>query len=578
MANDYKVLYRKYRPTSFDEVVGQKYSISMLKHAVENNKISHAYIFTGPRGTGKTSTAKIFAKTINCENPLNGVPCGTCSSCQNINNNADIIEIDAASNNGVDEIRELINNVKIAPSFSKYKVYIIDEVHMLSQSAFNALLLTLEEPPNHIVFILATTNIESVPITILSRCQRYDFKKLTDEELINHLKHIAELENITITEDAIEEIAYLSEGGCRDALSILNQLSTSNNEISLDTVLSNYGSVSMIQIKNIVEYYMQNSYEQLKNTFESLEKSSMDYKIFVKKLIDQLFIEAIELKLKKKDQEYLKIKDTIFELNDLINKININVDPFVLIFLVLIKNISIESAGSTEVDTDFKKTENIKQPDVKINQSVSYQPEEQKKEKIKVVEETKEQAEENAKPAVKEKGSTKIVQNEEYLEYLEQLKIARVNNCFAKADKSLLLTSKEKWLQFNNRLDYTDEIKSVVIDSELVLASDTIHIITDNQESIVDMFNKNLEKIEKKYQELIGDMIHFIALSNSEWDKNKKEYIKKIKEKYVYQVVEEPSYKHTDIKAETPENSEETLYSDYTDVLTIFNEDHLEIK
>lgn len=578
MANDYKVLYRKYRPTSFDEVVGQKYSISMLKHAVENNKISHAYIFTGPRGTGKTSTAKIFAKTINCENPLNGVPCGTCSSCQNINNNADIIEIDAASNNGVDEIRELINNVKIAPSFSKYKVYIIDEVHMLSQSAFNALLLTLEEPPNHIVFILATTNIESVPITILSRCQRYDFKKLTDEELINHLKHIAELENITITEDAIEEIAYLSEGGCRDALSILNQLSTSNNEISLDTVLSNYGSVSMIQIKNIVEYYMQNSYEQLKNTFESLEKSSMDHKIFVKKLIDQLFIEAIELKLKKKDQEYLKIKDTIFELNDLINKININVDPFVLIFLVLIKNISIESAGSTEVDTDFKKTENIKQPDVKINQSVSYQPEEQKKEKIKVVEETKEQAEENAKPAVKEKGSTKIVQNEEYLEYLEQLKIARVNNCFAKADKSLLLTSKEKWLQFNNRLDYIDEIKSVVIDSELVLASDTIHIITDNQESIVDMFNKNLEKIEKKYQELIGDMIHFIALSNSEWDKNKKEYIKKIKEKYVYQVVEEPSYKHTDIKAETPENSEETLYSDYTDVLTIFNEDHLEIK
>lgn len=585
MANDYKVLYRKYRPTSFDEVVGQKYSISMLKHAVENNKISHAYIFTGPRGTGKTSTAKIFAKTINCENPLNGVPCGTCSSCQNINNNADIIEIDAASNNGVDEIRELINNVKIAPSFSKYKVYIIDEVHMLSQSAFNALLLTLEEPPSHIVFILATTNIESVPITILSRCQRYDFKKLTNEELITHLKHIAELENITITEDAIEEIAYLSEGGCRDALSILNQLSTSNSEINLDTVLSNYGSVSMIQIKNIVEYYLHNSYEQLKSTFDNLEKSSMDYKVFIKKLIDQLFTAAIELKVKKKDEEYLKLKDTIFELNDLINKININVDPFVLIFLILIKNISIAGEKTEAVDMDIEKENKINKQEDVSTQSLDTQPVEPQEEKLKTEKQSKKSnkqlekvVEKKENPIVEQTVSTIPVQDEGYLEYLEQLKTIRVNNCFAKADKSLLLPSKEKWLQFNNGLDYTDEIKSIVIDSELVLASDTIHIITDNQESIVDMFNKNLERIEKKYQDLIGNTIHFIALSNSEWDKNKKEYIKKIKEKYVYQIVEEPSYEHTEVQDASSKTEENTLFSDYTDVLTIFNEDHVEIK
>ena len=174
---DYKVLYRKYRPDNFSSIVGQDYMVSILKNAIKTEKISHAYIFSGPRGTGKTSTAKVFAKAINCLNPTNEGPCNECDSCLHFKENADIIEIDAASNNGVDEIREIINNIKLAPAYSKYKVYIIDEVHMLSTSAFNALLLTLEEPPKHVVFILATTNIEAVPITILSRCQRFDFHK-----------------------------------------------------------------------------------------------------------------------------------------------------------------------------------------------------------------------------------------------------------------------------------------------------------------------------------------------------------------------------------------------------------------
>ncbi len=552
MALDYKVLYRKYRPTSFDEIVGQKYTIEMLKNAVKNDRISHAYIFTGPRGTGKTSTAKIFAKTINCENCKDGIPCGKCSSCENITNNADIIEIDAASNNGVDEIRELINNVKIAPSFSKYKVYIIDEVHMLSQSAFNALLLTLEEPPSHIVFILATTNIESVPITILSRCQRYDFKKISTCDLISHLKKVSELEKINITDEAIQEISYLSEGGCRDALSILNQLFTSNEAIDLEVVLNNYGSVSMIQIKNIVDSYLQYDYEHLKSIFDNLDKSSIDYKIFLKKLIDQLFAKALECKTKKEEKKYLEIRNVIFELNDLMNKININVDPFLLIFLVLIENISVEN------DKSNKKTdENIIEKEIVQEETIP-------------IEENLKEIDRKQKQVIKDVFSEE--EKKEYNLYLEELKKIRVNNCFAQADKSLLLNSKEKWLQFNQNLSSMDEIKSIIIDSQLVLSSEFVQIIIDSQESIVEMFNLNLKKIEEKYENIVGNKIRFIALTNDEWEKNKKEYIKRIKEKYVYQLLEEPSY-------EQKENiTNENFDSNCTDVLAIFNEDHLEVK
>jgi len=221
----YKVLYRKYRPTNFENIVGQDYIIKTLKNSIINDNISHAYIFSGPRGTGKTSTAKVFSKAINCINKNNGSPCEKCEFCTNFTENPDIIEIDAASNNGVDEIRNLIDNIKLTPTNGKYKVYIIDEVHMLTTSAFNALLLTLEEPPSHAIFILATTNIENVPITILSRCQRFDFQKISIDSLVDKLQEICKKENIEIEEDALYEIAYLSEGGLRDALSLLDQLS-----------------------------------------------------------------------------------------------------------------------------------------------------------------------------------------------------------------------------------------------------------------------------------------------------------------------------------------------------------------
>ena len=333
---DYKVLYRKYRPDSFNKIMGQDYTINILKNAIINNKLAHAYIFNGPRGTGKTSTAKILAKTINCENPTNGEACGECETCKNIKNNPDIIEIDAASNNGVDEIRELIDNVKIAPSYSKYKVYIIDEVHMMTQSAFNALLLTLEEPPKHIIFILATTNIENVPITILSRCQKFDFKKISIEAIKENLKMICEKENINITSEAIDEIAYLSEGGMRDALSILDQLSSESAEITIDLISKSFGSVPNVIIQDIVKALDDNDFKVLKISIDKLKNTNLDYKIFLKKLIDLLSEKAYQ------NNNYLNIeiiKNITFDLIKIINNYNININPFILIELTLLEYI-----------------------------------------------------------------------------------------------------------------------------------------------------------------------------------------------------------------------------------------------
>ena len=195
----YLALYRKYRPTSFDEMVGQDKVVSVIRNEILNNRISHAYLFSGPRGTGKTTTAKIIAKLVNCNELVDGEACGKCDNCLNFNNSSDIVEIDAASNNGVDEIRELRDKVNLVPTSSKYKVYIIDEVHMLTTQAFNALLKTLEEPPENVIFILATTEVHKVLDTIKSRCQRFDFRRITTDDIVKHLRFISDKECIKIT-------------------------------------------------------------------------------------------------------------------------------------------------------------------------------------------------------------------------------------------------------------------------------------------------------------------------------------------------------------------------------------------
>ncbi|MDE6946544.1 MAG: DNA polymerase III subunit gamma/tau [Anaeroplasmataceae bacterium] len=253
----YVALYRAYRPQKFSEVSGQQHIIKTLQNAIKLNKVAHAYLFCGPRGTGKTTLAKIMAKALNCEHGPTIEPCDTCEICESITKGVmpDVVEIDAASNNGADDIRALRDSVKYLPSAGKYKVYIIDEVHMLSNAAFNALLKTLEEPPKHVIFILATTEPYKLPNTILSRCQRFDFQSLSMEDISKRLRIVAEQEHVQMTEAAINQIASAAEGGMRDALSLFDQtISFSlNEEITLDDVLSVSGNVSYKQMLSLLD-------------------------------------------------------------------------------------------------------------------------------------------------------------------------------------------------------------------------------------------------------------------------------------------------------------------------------------
>ncbi|MFA6698071.1 MAG: DNA polymerase III subunit gamma/tau [Eubacteriales bacterium] len=287
LSEEYKALYRKHRPDSFDGIVGQDMVIRTLKNQIKNGQIAHAYLFCGPRGTGKTSTAKVFSKAINCENIKEDGPCGVCDVCESMasGSNMDIIEIDAASNNSVDDVRDLREKVKFPPTKGSYKVYIIDEVHMLSQGAFNALLKTLEEPPKHVVFILATTEPHKLPATILSRCQRFDFKRIGQGTIVEWIRSIAQKEGLDIEESALYSIARQAEGGARDALSLLDQsMGLYGKKISNEGILSILGTASQDFLFTTVDDLIAGRVQGLLEAINKLVDNGKDLSVFVKGL------------------------------------------------------------------------------------------------------------------------------------------------------------------------------------------------------------------------------------------------------------------------------------------------------
>lgn len=526
----YKVLYRKYRPTNFNEVIDQKFITDTLKESIINNKISHAYIFSGPKGTGKTSTAKVFAKAINCEHPVDGEPCEKCDACLNFASNPDIIELDAASNNGVDDIRELINNVKLAPTNSKYKVYIIDEAHMLTNSASNAFLLTLEEPPSHAVFILATTNPESLPSTILSRCQQFAFSKISKKAITSRISDILKQENLSINDDVINEVVSLADGGMRDALSILDQLVTLNKPISVDLLTEQFGIISEENVTSLVDAIIEKDIGKIYQLFDKYVEYGISEKSFINKFIHLLTETACKLKESGNDSDLLVIKNITMEIVNM-NQLKNSFNYYDVIKMIIISNINCENISreiKLPVNDDKKDNNNLENQEIELVKADC----ETSVENISI----------NSEVIDDERNSKDGSQRVNKMDF-DQIKKIRINNSFSGADKKVKNEFEIKYHDYVDLLKSDHEIYSLLVDTTIGAVSPTNAIIIAETEASANLLNEKSEKIVKK-----GNFLNkkLVFLSNSEWENLVKEYKNNLKNGIVYKYIEEPIVKEKD--------------------------------
>ena len=504
----YQTLYRKYRPKTFGLVYGQDVIVKTLKNVIKNDKLSHAYLFTGPRGTGKTSSAKLFAKAINCLNNKDGDACNECENCKSFNNNSnpDIIEIDAASNNGVDEIREIKNKVSLVPSMSKYKVYIIDEVHMLSIGAFNALLKTLEEPPEYIIFILATTEPQKIPATIISRCQRFDFKSISHDKMKQCLENIISKENISIDDGAIEEIINNSKGGMRDAIGLLDQASAfCNNNITANDIEELSGNISIKQIRIFLSNIMQKEYNVIFDSISNYSSNGKDFALICEKIINYIR-EGILYKKKINTDKILDEDKNIFDKlsdTDLYDLIDYLSDTLVKVKNSYQKELTFEVQMIQMIDKIFNKESNV---------SRETSTNEIKVENTNVPRET-----------LKIENKTDSV--------IEELKSVRINNILRNATKQNITFIKDLWSNINEYLinEKYKMVAGMLVNATPVAASKKGVIITLPLESSISRIEKEYDNSKELLKEIYDQNYKIVYISEQYWKKVRPEFVEKVK-------------------------------------------------
>lgn len=520
----YQTLYRKYRPKTFELVYGQDVIVKTLKNVIKNDKLSHAYLFTGPRGTGKTSSAKLFAKAINCLNNKDGDACNECENCKSFNNNSnpDIIEIDAASNNGVDEIREIKNKVSLVPSMSKYKVYIIDEVHMLSIGAFNALLKTLEEPPEYIIFILATTEPQKIPATIISRCQRFDFKSISHDKMKQCLENIISKENISIDDGAIEEIINNSKGGMRDAIGLLDQASAfCNNNITANDIEELSGNISIKQIRTFLSNIMQKEYNVIFDLISNYSSNGKDFALICEKIINYIR-EGILYKKKINTDKILDEDKNIFDKlsdTDLYDLIDYLSDTLVKVKNSYQKELTFEVRMIQMIDKIFNKESNVSR-ETSINEI--------KTENINVPRETSinEMKVENTnvpRETLKIENKTDSV--------IEELKNVRINNILKNATKQNITFIKDLWSNINEYLinEKYKMVAGMLVNATPVAASKKGVIITLPLESSISRIEKEYDNSKELLKEIYDQNYKIVYISEQYWKKVRPEFVEKAK-------------------------------------------------
>ncbi|MRX74111.1 DNA polymerase III subunit gamma/tau [Bacillus lacus] len=526
----YQALYRVWRPQQFRDVVGQEHITQTLQNALLHGKFSHAYLFSGPRGTGKTSAAKIFSKAVNCERAPVSEPCNECSACRGITDGtiSDVIEIDAASNNGVDEIRDIRDKVKYAPSSVKYKVYIVDEVHMLSIGAFNALLKTLEEPPQHVIFILATTEPHKIPLTIISRCQRFDFKRITAAAIVGRMQDIIQHQSITVDEQALNIIASAADGGMRDALSLLDQaVSYSEETVTLEDALLVTGSVSHSLIAGMADSIHRKDASGALSALDELMRQGKDAARFIEDLIyyyrDMLLYQAAPrleeiMERAAVDEQFKKLAEMvkpqeIYEIIDILNKSQQEMKwtnhprIFLEVAMVRLCQPSAAPSGSDQTYTEL------------LDKITSLQNEVQQLKQKGITVQAQEQQPKETKVAAKSSRNG------------YKTPVGRIKEILKTASRPELDSLKSKWAELLEYLKSQNKVSHAALlnDSEPVAASQNSFILKFKYEIHCKMVSENTNGVQSNIQSilenLLGRSIEMIGVPEQEWGKIREEFI-----------------------------------------------------